>query len=142
MNWYKIFISCTKFLVLAFTCVILLFAIRYSFSSHDTRYVRDITDDWEDEYGYKVDLEKIWDKDNSKEYVINYKTNVDNELDKVIVFRASSSYVDIYLDEKLLEKDKMVQKKMFGSSPGHRWHMFNLPSDNKEHLVSLNIKPV
>lgn len=130
-----------NYIILCSSVIILLFAYKISSDNTLPRYVEDISKDWIDNKGKKVNLEKLPTKDNDS-YSITYNAKLEDYESYTIVFMASNCYVDTYVNGKLYEKDVKNQSVIFGKSPGRRWHMINIPTNEVEQNITLEIEGV
>ena len=57
-----------------------------------------------------------------------------------LVFRASNCFVNVYVNGKLLSSDVTKHNKIFGSSPGNRWHMVSINVTEKKCNISMELR--
>ncbi len=129
-----------NYIILCSAIVVLIFAYKISSDNILPRYVEDISKEWSNNEGKKVNLEKIPHTKNKNSYSITYKAKLEDYESYTIVFMASNCYVDTYVNGKLYEKDVKNQSVIFGKSPGRRWHMINIPTNEVEQNITLEIK--
>ena len=138
-------IAIVNYIIICFVILLVLFAVKFSRESATSIYVEDITEQWKNYYGKKIDLDRICEKDriNKKNKSSYAKYDLKRRVNRnyTLVFRASGCFVNVYVDGKLVSTDDDKQNKIFGKSPGHRWHMVSINSDNKSCKISLEVIP-
>lgn len=131
-----------NYLILCSSIVLLIFAYKISSKNILPRYVEDISKQWNDNKGKEVNLEKLPYVKNRNTYSITYNAKLDEYESYMLVFMASNCYVDTYINGKLYEKDVENKSVIFGKSPGRRWHMINVPTDEEEQNITLEVNVV
>ena len=131
-----------NYIILCIPIVILMFSYNFTEKNTVPRYSKDISDEWHDHDGDKVDLDKFEIKKNRKNYSVTYTIPKGNKKNQMIAFMASNCYVDTYVNGKLIEKDIKNNNVIFGASPGRRWHMISIPQESKKQDISLNVEVV
>lgn len=131
-----------NYIILCIAIVILMFSYNFTEKNTVPRYSKDISDEWHDHDGDKVDLDKFEIKNNKKNYSVTYTIPKGNKKNQMIAFLASNCYVDTYVNGKLIEKDIKNNNVVFGASPGRRWHMISIPQESKKQDIALNVEVV
>lgn len=118
-----------------------MFSYKVSSKSISIKNAKDISEEWVDSNGDKVELDKLETNKDDKNYKITYSLDkgVKKNTNYMIVFMASNCYVDTYFDGKLVEKDSRNNNKFLGVSPGRRWHFISISKNDVKKNIALNV---
>lgn len=94
-----------------------------------------VLDEWTHADGSPAPLDAFWDMTNGESVFLNVDALNGGQ---TLVFNARNMFVDVYADGVLLEEDDRNISRLFGTSPGTRWHTVNLP--NSEQTIRLELR--
>lgn len=139
------FINIFKYLsIAAFSSLALIYLIVTIISviSHSPLQVKNVSSGWIDSKGNETTLDNISISKYSTEHSLNASlTYTLSGNDESIIFRARNVFADIYVNGEPVSIDSYEQSKIFGKSPGSRWHITSLPYSDEPVTIQITATP-
>ena len=108
----------------------------------DSYRVVSLSDNWTDETGAVCSLSNFSSYDSTAETFLPervYYTFNSTKSDTAVIFRARSCYVNIYINDVLVNEDSPVMSPVYGNSPGSRWHLISLNASEMPVTLCLEV---
>lgn len=123
----------------ALVALIISFSFIEKLLSREPYSIISLEKSWKDENGVPFSLENFGSAsgDPNLPQRIYFNTTI-KDINTVLVFRSRNCYTNIYINGTLLEEDKPV-KRLYGTSPGSRWHMSALGFTDKPVEICLEV---
>lgn len=121
-------------LILAIFIIILLFRFPISSNSLSVNF----SAGWRDVNGKPISLTNFtFGDDNTPTTHAVYKTISSVPENTLLLFYARNMYVDIYANSKLVSSDTLVTNRLYGTSPGIRWHYAVLEASDLPVIICI-----
>ncbi|MBO5033072.1 MAG: GGDEF domain-containing protein [Lachnospiraceae bacterium] len=99
-----------------------------------------LNDGWTDAGGHPVALDSFYYDEESQMLPQRiYRSIQVSDSDTAVIFRCRNCYANVYINGEPVYRDKVVTRKIYGSSPGSRWHVIALGSSKKPIELCLEV---
>ncbi|MDE7268445.1 MAG: GGDEF domain-containing protein [Lachnospiraceae bacterium] len=108
----------------------------------DDNHVTSLSSDWTDETGAVCSLSRFDGYDSATKTFSPqrvYYTMDSTKIDTAVIFRARSCYVNVYINDVLVDEDPLVTSPVYGASPGSRWHIISLSASDTPVTLCLEV---
>lgn len=108
----------------------------------DDYHVTNISGNWTDETGAACSLSGFDGYDSATKTFSPqrvYYTMDSTKIDTAVIFRARSCYVNVYINDILVDEDPLVTSPVYGASPGSRWHIVSLGASETPVTLCLEV---
>lgn len=119
-----------------------LWSILLRVSSFNSSSVVSLSDNWTDETGAVCSLSGFGSYDAASGTFLPqrvYYTMDSTQINKAVIFRARSCYVNVYANDALIYADSVVNSPIYGISPGSRWHLIALDASETPVTLCLEV---
>lgn len=137
MPFFKNELFYRKVIAVLFYTIILLIAFAFirSFFYTGALQVEEVSKYFVNDHGIRTDLTAFSDTTDGKTTYLKLEQIPPNQ---ILVFRGRNLFVDIKVNDQIFHEDRRDSPRMFGNSPGSRWHQISLPASDEETVISIH----